>query len=166
MTLAEQSPPPDIPVENPGPRGIGGWLILPILGLAFTILMTTINLIQGFGTFTGETYEVLRNQFPDILAAVVVSTVAGIGCIVLAVYCLWLIFNHDHRTPKWMVAFYLVILVVTLFETALTYHMADSFQDPSMTEGVGRDVMRAIVGSAIWIPYFNASKRVKNTFVR
>lgn len=155
-----------IPQAMDGPRGIGGWLILPIIGLGLTILVTGYNLLTGVSSYTGEVFELLKSRFPDVLTLMVISTVFGVVCIGLAVWCLKLIFAEDHRTPTMMTTFYIVVAVMTLFETYALSVMADRFLQPSMAEGAMCQLVQGILPLAIWIPYFRVSKRVKNTFIR
>lgn len=165
MTMSDQTHAP-VASQQPEPHGIGGWLILPIIGLVLTILITAYNLLSGIASLQGDVAETLRTQFRDVLLLMYISTALGVICIGLAIYCLKLIKDHDRRTPRTMTVFYVVVVGMTIFEAYALSYMAGQFQDPSLTDGMARDVIRSIVACAIWIPYFHVSKRVKNTFVR
>jgi hypothetical protein len=147
-----------------GPTGIGGWLILPVIGLAGTILLTIVNLFLAMRDVDGATVSLLSTDYKDVLVMMALSLIFGICLIAYAIYCLRLIFTQDSRTPARMVAFYIMLAAITVIEAGSLYHMANRFGQPDLAEGAGTDVLRAVVFCAIWIPYFKTSKRVRNTF--
>ncbi|MAH03572.1 hypothetical protein CMI39_02180 [Candidatus Pacearchaeota archaeon] len=120
-------------------KGIGGWLIIPTIGLFLTIGMyafiTIINVISAWKTLDITVlWALLYGAFT-----------------VISFYTLRLEFKKSIRFPKWFI-FYLwfgVFVVIIM-----------SFIDRNYT-----NIFSSFIFAAIWTWYTNVSKRVKNTFV-
>lgn len=147
------------------PVGLGGWLILPIIGLVVSVIMTASNLWIGLRDFGALGWSTAYQAMPGVTVFSGLSLFLGAVGIGFAVYCLNLIFNKDWRAPKFVIWFLLFMAVVGTFEAGVLYYFSAQLNDPSLIENEPRDTIRAWVGCAIWIPYFLKSKRVKNTFI-
>ncbi|CAM5773602.1 hypothetical protein LMIY3S_04233 [Labrys miyagiensis] len=148
-----------------GPVGIGGWLILPILGLCGTILLTGYNLYSVVSQWEGIKAIILgSNETAAALRVPVgLSALSGFVILGLAALCLYRIFTYSPTVPRLMTIFYVALLLMTLGEVGLDKMMADTL-GTAMDPNNLRDVIRVVAGAAIWIPYFNRSRRVANTF--
>jgi hypothetical protein len=92
-----------------GPEGIGGWLALPIAGVAGTLLFTLYNLTQA--NWNRDTIALILASTDERMGAmrlpIAVSMVGGTRIVVLASLCLYRIFhlrtlgaeNHDDLQP-------------------------------------------------------------------
>ena len=148
-----------------GPRGIGGWMILPIIGLVGTLVFTLINLYgvvtewEGIkAIIAGENQTTAALRLP-----VAASFLGGLVLICLAALCLYRIFTYSPSVPRLMTIFYIGLVVVSLAELAGDSYVSSLTNTPSDPTHI-KDLVRALVGSAIWIPYFHRSRRVANTF--
>src|SRR5262249_22158231 len=148
------------------PSGIGGWLILPILGFAGTILLTGLNLLEAARHVDG--LVVIFNATSGPIAALKVPTILSLlaGCLVIlsAGYCLYLIFAKKHVIIKFATAHYVILMsggFADVWTDAALQALPGQTSDPSAT----MEAVRGIVIALIWIPYFHRSKRVRNTFV-
>lgn len=148
-----------------GPRGIGGWLILPIIGLVGTLILTAVNLyavitewegIKAIIAGSNETATALR-------LPVAASFFGGLALIGLAALCLYRIFSHSPSVPRLMTIFYVSLVVISLIELAGDTYISNLTNTPK-DPAHAKDLIRALVASAIWIPYFHRSRRVANTF--
>jgi hypothetical protein len=156
-------------VESRGPEGIGGWLILPLLGLVFTPIACAINLVtQNIPIFTEGHFAQLTDPnfagYHPLWAPLLI--LEPIGSVVIATMAIWglvLMFRKAKAFPSFMVAFYSVNLLFVIIDTVL------GFQIPSLANEAApvlvKQVFQAGIAAAIWIPYMRVSKRVKNTFV-
>jgi hypothetical protein len=126
-----------VPLSKPAvaPEGIGGWLILPLMGLCGGLAADVMNVIV--------LTSALRSHPQAKIGVLLVLTV------ILFVFTAWVcyLFVKKHR---WTPAAYIVLLVVNAC-VAASYSPSDG--------------ARAIVACAIWIPYFIRSVRVERTFV-
>jgi Protein of unknown function (DUF2569) len=148
-----------------GPKGIGGWLILPIIGLSGTIILTLVNF---WGVITQwEGIQLILQGGTDKLASLRfplgLSMVMGITIIALAVLCLYRIFTYSPSVPKLMTFFYIWLGAATLGDVIadkMISSIANTPEDPSNLTSL----LRVAIAAAIWIPYFRMSKRAANTF--
>lgn len=152
-----------------GPQGIGGWLILPLIGLVGTLGFTIYNL---FGLFTeippAQLIDFLMSDEPSFAPlrnAIWASLAGGIAVIVTAISALILMLTRKRGLPAAMYIHYIVLLAAAAAE----YYAAGILEDhgdPSLKQDAIKGLGRAAVAALIWIPYFAKSVRVKNTFIR
>jgi len=150
----------------PGPSGIGGWLILPIIGFVGTILLTGYNFWTSLKTtFDGlmAIFAATSGPLTELKIPITLSLVSGCLVIISATWCLYLIFARKHAIVRFATAHYLILAVAGLIEMwgglALEKAIPGTPSDPFV-----RGAVRGILIAYIWIPYFWRSKRVRNTF--
>lgn len=151
--------------KTDGPVGIGGWLILPILGLCGTMLLTLYNLYGVVSEWAG--IKAILAGGNDTLVAlrvpIAISFALGIALVVVTALCLHRIFTYSPTVPKMMTIFYVGLIVTSLGETIadnLISQATGAATDPSNL----KDLIQVSLSAAIWIPYFHRSRRVANTF--
>ena len=143
---------------------IGGWLVLVKLGLLFMPWRLGILLYSG-DYFNQVIWQEITNPaaaaYKPVLAIVLVAEV--IINVALLVFCILLIvlfFRKRTSLPKLMSFYYAASLIFVIADTAIV-------QAYSLGTGsnVYREVFSGFMAAAIWIPYFNLSSRVKETFI-
>jgi len=119
-------------------KGIGGWLIIPIIGLFLSIILVLYDLLSMNAIYEFDFYIGLLSLL-------------DIGLLILVITSLVLVFNKKKSAPKLIIAFYITNIILQTVVAVL-------IEDYS-------GIAAPWVGGAIWILYFLKSKRVKNTFI-
>lgn len=154
--------------ETKSPSGIGGWLILPMLGLIITPIRLAIVLLTiHVPIFTEGTWGALTTPgnpaYHQLWAPLLMYEVVGNVLFVAAsIILLVMLFTKHHLFPKWMIIFYisnLAFVGIDFFAGDLIPVVAAATDMESVKE-----LIRSVIGVAIWVPYFIKSRRVRNTF--
>jgi hypothetical protein len=150
---------------NDGPVGIGGWLILPILGLVVTPLRGAYQLFGDPALF-----EAVRVLDGAPRALVIFEIIANaIILLVFPIVLLVLAFRKSESFPGWFIIWAAASVVLVLADLLLSYLVVGDLiaasGEPFLDEGTLREVARSVLNAAIWIPYMLKSDRVANTFV-
>jgi hypothetical protein len=121
-------------------RGIGGWLVLPAIGLVLGPVISIVSILNALaaGTFGAQ------SAYQSFLVIVVV--VAGIR-----------FFTRKRDAPYFMIATYSLSLVGSILAAMQLSDTASASVAPFL--------LGSIAGTLVWIVYFCVSKRVKATFV-
>lgn len=151
------------------PRGLGGWLIIPLIGLIIALVKMLLALFQIYlPIFQDGTWSIITNAeseyYHPLWGPLVISEmVINIGLVIFCGYLLYLFFTKQRLFPKFFII-YMIINVVFLISDTYVASLIPSVAE-QRSNGIDPDLGRAVIGAAIWIPYFLLSKRVKNTFV-
>lgn len=145
--------PPEQPVV-----GIGGWLLLPMLGLVVRPLVCLRELV-ACQELLGETGPLAAGP-PGLRRLVIVAIGLLLTVFLLDVITAWFFFREKRATVKLIVALH----VVEFFAAGFLYLTASSVL--TLSEHVPAVVIGSGIGAAVWITYFLTSTRVRNTFVR
>lgn len=133
------------------PKGIGGWLILPVIITLVWPLMTAYDAV------------VLLNAAVStaLTAFIVVEFLYNFGLVIAWIFAAVLLFRHKRLYPRLFVA----LLVITLIGTVLDLIVAAMAYDVTIDSNDIRSAGRSAILLAILGPYMHKSVRVKNTFV-
>lgn len=157
------------PVRIDGPSGIGGWLILPLIGLIGTLLLTGANLALSFRELSPELIrEILKAETPEmetVRTAFVLSLLAGFAIIGTASSALYQFLRKRRSLPGSMLVHYLAVMAAMGCELYAAYLLDRLMPGEGGVDESWQWLIRAVIGGAIWIAYFRMSDRVKNTFV-
>ena len=158
----------DAPAQVDGPRGIGGWLILPVLGLFVFPVRVLISLVTDYvpifqdgiwGNLTTPGSEVYHSLWAPVIIA---EIFCNVGFLLFDLALLYLLFTKSHRFPVAFIVFTLANLLFIVSDAAIAW------QIPAVAarglEGVGGEIARALLVAVVWVPYMLVSKRVRNTF--
>ncbi len=146
-------------------KGLGGWLILPMLGivlsifiLPFAIYMQNVEVIEYWDELTNAQSDSFIPLFKELIYFEVLGNSILYAALLFLCY---VFFTKKKITIKVYIFFQLFSLLLTISDIVL----AMSLLDLELESSDIKDIMRGVVSCAIWIPYFLLSVRVKNTFI-
>lgn len=146
-------------------QGIGGWLVLPTLGLIATVVLQVVG-IGGLG----DTLKV-AGELGGFRGALIVVETAGNLAVFLAFPVLLLIqlFQKKRNFPRLFVTYCVVGAVFFFADMVIGYAAFADVYRSGQVDFFDQDTLRgmvsALAGLLIWTPYMLNSARVKNTFV-
>lgn len=160
----------DLPaqVNLPRPREIGGWLALIGVGLVLTPIIVGY---QFFGTgeyFNAATWQVLFSSEETFAAGILMmfEFIYNSAYLIFTILIIVLFFQRRTIAPRMIIWFFAVTLVFSCLDTLLTFRLVgDAFSEAEIQESY-LELVKQAIRSAIWIPYFILSARVKETFTR
>ena len=134
--------------------GIGGWLVVPAIGLVLSPIIMGVSLVMSAGLAS----DVARQGYGGFHA---LEMLCDFGLLLFIIYAAIHFFGKRRNAPSIMIALYVVQLVS---QGVLLMIELGADAEPFAIES-GKALVRSAIGAAIWIPYFRVSKRVKATFV-
>lgn len=136
------------------PKGIGGWLILPMLGTLTSPLFVLHGIV--------EIVPALERDITTGLRILLISEIIFNSCLVVGwvVAAVWL-FKHKRSFPS----LFITMLVVSMAGMLVDALIAVSIFEAQLAPDDYRSVARGLVSLLIWAPYMAKSKRVRNTFI-
>ena len=88
--------------------------------------------------------------------------VANVGFLIFTLWLGYLFVRQSSRTPAVFIVWLLINVAIQVVDLLLAQSIPVVAEES--TAAVAREVFRAILQAAIWIPYFLRSERVRNTF--
>ncbi len=158
-----------LPLGTESEHNIGGWMILPLIGLFLSPFIIAFQLINE-GYYNQElwsmtnVYEAQKKFFLNLLigSELIANVLFVIFCILLII----LLIKRRSSLPK-LISIYLLVRV---FYSGLLFYAYNSVAPELITEEIKHHTITEIVklsaSAIIWVSYFNLSKRVKYTFTK
>jgi transglutaminase-like putative cysteine protease len=151
------------------PLTIGGWLVLPLLGLLFTPLIIIYRLFSDDSYFNQTVWNKVTmpggEGYHQLFAPILIFEV--ISYALIFVFCILLLFmmlNNKRSFPKYIITFYILNVVILIISVAGANHITNELNLGAASQGY--EVFKSFIQGAIWIPYFLISERVKETFTK
>lgn len=138
-------------------KGIGGWLIPTVIGLAVSPLLTAHGIYVDLKILYGGRYQVGLSAHPGLAGLVLFEAASNTILLGMVLYLNLLFYRTRKIFPAWMIAYLAASFFVTLID-----HLWVMFFSPGTSWSM---VERTFVAALIWIPYFLRSRRVQLTFV-
>jgi uncharacterized membrane protein len=146
--------------------GIGGWLILPMLGLIATPVLQLINLMGLSDTFAN--LNALGSTVSNLV--VIESIINFVLFVVAPVLLLIQLFGKKRAFPRWYVIWTAASAAFVVIDLLIGYAVFHDSYEATGTPFIDNDTVRALIQTlvsvCVWIPYMLNSVRVKNTFVK
>lgn len=146
-------------IDESLPYGIGGWLLIPAIGVVISPLLVAVAIAMNVSMFDSPLIAELEVDHPGLRTTILLETLLSAAFLAFQVYVAVVFFMKKRFVPKLMIAYLTINLALTVIAVALTGLVLEEF-NASDTQSI----TRAVVLAAVWIPYFLVSRRVKNTF--
>ncbi|HZJ19048.1 MAG TPA: DUF3857 domain-containing protein [Pricia sp.] len=147
---------------------IGGWLVLPAIGLCITPLFSVYGLFDG-DFFNHNTWSLFYTSGSDTSTGLILlfglEIIYNFLFLVFSILIIVLFFQRRTSLPLLISIFYGINFIFPLLDTFMVSILAPgqtNFSDPAII----KDLSRSFIAAIIWIPYFNTAQRVKDTFCR
>ena len=161
--------------ESKKPEGIGGWLLVPIIGLFFSIYQAFEIIKAGeFLMFEPEMWRAFVSPGTVFyhsfwVPAIVSLAILQLAIMMMSIAALISIFKKKRFVPHLMITVYAIgvammindYLLAARFFPLISVELAEATQPESMKKLIG-----VSLAALVWTPYFMRSRRVKNTFVK
>ncbi len=147
-------------------NGIGGWLILPAIGIIVQPFVIGASLYQSSSSYSASTWQNLTGNdavSPYLIPWLLFELVGNIGLLVVSIGLLVLFVRKRTSVPM----VYLGYSVFTVIFLGLDLIVASLIQieDAAPSTRENAELLRAMVVTVLWGSYFMLSERVKATFV-
>lgn len=155
-------------VLNDPLHGIGGWLILPAIGIIFIPISNVVTTLTELNTIDLETWLAITTPGKELyhpLWAVIIYVEMALDAILISLSLItpFLFFRKKSGFPRTYVATLIIGLTGRIVISALAYNIPN-FDQEVYYEGIA-DVVKIAISAGIWIPYMLISDRAKRTFV-
>ena len=155
----------DVPQDQDGPRGVSGWLILPLLLLIVMIFAATLQMMT-FPDLAEVAGSLPTFERYIVSVQVLLNAIVGILCpIVLLV----LLARKKRIFPRlfvaWTIAYTVYAIGNRIVVQAIFGPMMGASWDQLLSAGALQSLIISILPVLIFIPYMWMSRRVRNTFV-
>ena len=157
------------PLLDQNLNGLGGWLILPCLGLIAGPIRLVITMGKSIGTFSLWKWHALTTSggvsYNPLWGPLLTFELLGqISILILDFFVLVLFFQKHRLFPRWFIALLVLNAAFVLGDMVGAHFLGVS--SPTSAARHLQNIMSAVIGCGIWIPYMCVSQRVKATFVR
>ena len=145
------------------PAGIGGWLGLLAFGQVVGIMRLAVSLSQYYTTLDPQ----ITTKFPTAIWGEAALNAVFVW---LCVYTLVLFFRRSRNFPRFFIWQMVVVIVFPFLDLLWIASIISLSNGRPFAEFLtldareGAQIITALIGAAIWIPYMLRSKRVANTF--
>jgi hypothetical protein len=151
------------------PTPIGGWLVLPMIGLLVFPFIILVRLLRDNSYFNLIKWNKVTIPngigYHQLFAPLLIFELLSFALLlVFSILLCFMLFTYKKKFPKYIIAFYLFNLFVIIITTVCANYILTQLEispDYDFKE-IGRSVFQC----AIWIPYFLISERVRETFIR
>ena len=150
-----------LPDAEPGaPQGLGGWMILPVIGLLVSPVMIAINTRTWFHEIgTSALFAALAEkvQWMALLELGLLGVTTAVSLMAL-----WLLFARKRTFPIGFIALQLLSAAILVTDATMLILLGETLASSGYT---ARDLVLRPLIMALWIMYVLVSQRVRATFV-
>ena len=173
VSMADMS----VPAEEvtSGPKGIGGWLLLPAIGVSITPIFGVVGLFTALSSpLTLNLFALISHGLLGIFSAIfgLYEILFKLLIVVASAFLFYLFFTERYIFPKFYILCTVLSIFLSFFEIGFIYILTKYIDIPGTTsQDISKEISSEIsntiiliLPAMIWFSYFSNSRRVKNTF--
>jgi hypothetical protein len=154
-------------VQGASSLPIGGWLVLPAIGLAFTPLRLIFLIYTHPIYFNLEKWTALNNinsgsYNPGLSGMLIGELLTDTFYAIFAIFLLIIFFKKRTTVPRFIMIFYGLSVLIVILDKILVSSVATV----NVSNSDVNEIVRSLIAAGIWIPYFLTAQRVKDTFTQ
>ena len=142
------------------PTPLGGWIILPMIGLIVIILRIPYDQLTGgmFKNAIWQSYDYTPKEtsFKILMWS---EFIVNTFFVCYAAFCLLLLVKRRDILPRYITWLYGMNVAFIMVDAICVHTLLSSGSSNN------NELLRSLIGACIWIPYFNRADRVKTTFI-
>ncbi len=163
-------------LEPVAPWGIGGWLVLPIIGLCITAIWSLVDIFRYLPGLW-RAWDVLTDSASSAYHPlwgpyIGFASFFQFFLLLVPIFLLWLIAKRKRILPSVIIGFYVAVLFILVVDfVAVITFLSQWAVDRGIASEASTDIFdsvqrvwKGIILCGIWIPYFLFSSRVRATF--
>ncbi len=159
-------PPPEV-LDHPL-HGIGGWLILPAIGIIFIPISNVVSILTEQNSIDLETWLAITTPGEESyhhLWSVIIYIERALDAVLISLSLItpFLFFRKKKGFPRTYIATLIIGLAGRVVITVLAYNIPN-FDQQVYSETIA-EIVKIAISTCIWIPYMLVSKRAQKTFV-
>jgi Protein of unknown function (DUF2569) len=139
-------------------EGIGGWLILVAIGLVISPLYSIHGINTSLRIMYGIQYQDWLSTHAGLAGLILYEGVTNTVFLIALIALNTLFYRRKRQFPWLMIAFLVMQLALRIIDHVAALHFFPHHSAISL--------LQSFVYTAVWIPYYLVSERVKVTFVR
>jgi hypothetical protein len=141
--------------------GLGGWLIVTQIALFLSLFTIGINLVNFWRDISGtDTWEFLTSGDKGYITLIITYNTL---LFLFLIFIIIQFYRKKTMVPRMIVIMYSINIAMGIINFIVFQQV--SYAADAESTILMRNMIRAIIAGAIWIPYFLKSERVENTFV-
>jgi len=155
------------PAKDAANMSIGGWMILPAIGLVLSPILTLPEIISEdfFGQANWDAFKLIYPDTTYLLWTLVsFELVYNILITIFNVLLIVLFFQRRTSLPKLISIYFLASFIFLLADSVFAAQLLVVGEELPDYSTLWSDAGRSFIAALIWVPYFLTSERVKNTF--
>ncbi|MDQ3100318.1 MAG: DUF3857 domain-containing protein [Bacteroidota bacterium] len=165
VTLYQWDPEPHPDAAIMRPTTIGGWMVLPLVGLMFSPIILLKDMLIDNWIFEAPLYVPI-DGLRSVLGYHIFNyftIIHSIGMLCLVIVIMVLFFQRRTNVPVIMKAMYISTFVL-LGINVMMYEWLQIAEVSGVTLDTS-ELARAFFAALLWVPFFHLSTRVRSTFV-
>ncbi len=158
-----------LPKQQDTNRQIGGWMILPLIGLLLSpILLSSQLFTEDF--FNHNTWTRIYNGevsiSRNVLFLIAGEIIYNFALLTFNIFLIILFFKKRSSLPNLISIYYIVLFLGTTLDLILSKMMLGELYTNVQYQDSLKLAIRAFWAAIIWIPFFHISKQVGATFCK